>query len=70
MKCHEIKAGKKYTDGSNIREVAELKSLRNDMGIQVRYQFTHKGYERGRGKQGLFYTCRLQTFASWAKNEC
>jgi len=61
----EIKEGVIYTDGLNKREVIQIN--RDGIHGTVKYKFTKKGVQLGRGKEGRVYRCVLQTFASWAK---
>ena len=63
MKCKQIEVGKTYTNGQHERLVNRIFKNGN-----IEYLLTKKS-GKGVGIQGQVYRCRLQTLASWAKEE-
>jgi len=63
MLIKDIKKNAVYTNGTNERKT--LKILQNGV---VKYRVVKKDGP-GQGRLGGFYSCGIQTFASWARSE-
>jgi len=63
MLIKDIKQNAVYSSGKNERKCQKI--LRNGT---VKYQVVKKDGP-GQGRLGGFYSCGIQTFASWARSE-